>query len=141
MENQFNLQRFKDAQQRDYQTALAEIRNGRKQSHWMWYIFPQMAGLGHSTMSAYYGIRGLEEARAYLDDPVLGGHLKEICQALLQIDGSSAGEIFGWPDDIKLRSSMTLFAVAAGGESVFRKVLDRYVDRKRDPKTWKLLGI
>ncbi len=141
MENQFNLQRFKDAQQRDYQTALAEIRNGRKQSHWMWYIFPQMAGLGHSTMSAYYGIRGLEEARAYLDDPVLGGHLKEICQALLQIDGSSAGEIFGWPDDIKLRSSMTLFAVAAGGESVFRKVLDRYFDGKRDPKTLKLLGI
>ena len=141
MEDKYNLNRFIEAQERDYKTALLEIKNGYKRSHWMWYIFPQMAGLGHSTMSAYYGIRGLEEARAYLDDPVLGGHLKEICQALLQIDGSSAGEIFGWPDDIKLRSSMTLFAVAAGGESVFRKVLDRYFDGKRDPKTLKLLGI
>ena len=138
-----NLERFIKAQQNygTYQTALAEIRNGRKETHWMWYIFPQMLGLGVSPTSQYYAIRSMEAAKAYLNDPYLGGNLREICQALLQLESSNAAGIFGWPDDLKLRSSMTLFTLAAGEDSVFAKVLEKFFDGKYDAMTLQLLGL
>ena len=105
----YNLERFHCAQESSYPTALAEIRAGRKSSHWMWYIFPQMKGLGYSSMAAYYGIDGLEEAKVYLNDPVLRSRLVEISSALLKLPGSDAGAVMGYPDNLKLRSSMTLF--------------------------------
>ena len=107
-----DLSRFLKAQEYDYDQALREIRAGRKRSHWMWYIFPQIQGLGFTRTSEFYAIRDLDEAKAYLADPVLGARLKEISSALLDLDGLSASEIFGYPDDLKLRSCMTLFCLA-----------------------------
>ena len=135
-----DLQRFTDAQKRDFETAFAEISNGRKDTHWMWYIFPQIAGLGKSPTSSYYAIRSLDEARAFLDDPYLGANLVSICQALLTLPPDNATEIFGKPDDKKLRSSMTLFSIAAGDGSIFEKVLEKFFDGKRDRLTTKILG-
>ena len=136
-----NLERFRAAQQHDYERALREIRGGRKVSHWMWYIFPQMRGLGHSEMADYYGISGLDEARAYLDDPVLGPRLKEICEALLALEDQNAARVFGFPDDLKLRSSMTLFDAASGeAENVFSRVLTAYFQGEKDQKTLRLVG-
>ena len=106
----FDLKRFADAQKRSYETAREEIRRGRKRSHWMWYIFPQMRGLGFSSNAHYYGIINLEEARAYLADPYLGGNLREFSGLLLQLDTNVPYRVFGTPDDMKLCSSMTLFA-------------------------------
>ena len=137
----YEISRFMKAHQSDYQRALSEIKNGKKVSHWMWYIFPQMKGLGHSPMSEYYGIRDLDEARAYLADPVLGKHLTEICEALLSLDTDDATEVMGQPDDRKLKSSMTLFDAATESLDVFQMVLDKYYHGKKDCLTLKMLGI
>jgi uncharacterized protein (DUF1810 family) len=134
------LKRFMEAQQRDYETALAEIKNGRKSSHWMWYIFPQIRGLGFSSVSRHYGISGLKEAEAFLRHPMLGPRLTAICQALLDLAGSNATQIFGSPDDLKLCSSMTLFAAVKDSDPVFQQVLDRFFRGKPDPQTLTILN-
>ena len=136
-----NLEKFVKAQSADYATALREIRNGRKRSHWIWYIFPQMQGLGMSHMANYYGIRDLEEAKDYMEHPVLGPRLIEISQALLELDSSDPGAVMGFPDDLKLCSSMTLFELAAPEEKVFSKVLDKFYNGRRDGNTLRILGI
>ena len=130
-----DLSRFLKAQEQDYEQALREIRSGRKRSHWMWYIFPQIQGLGFSPTAQYYAIRDLQEARDYLAHPVLGARLKEISSALLDLEGLSASEIFGYPDDLKLRSSMTLFRLADLNEPIFLEVLEKYYDGEPDSRT------
>ena len=137
----YNLQRFKDAQNAGnaYRNALKEIGNGLKEGHWMWYVFPQLRGLGRSETAMYYGIVGKGEAKAYLADKVLGGRLREICNSVIQVRGKSAEEIFGRTDAMKLRSSMTLFYLVSGKEEVFRKVLAKYFDEKLDQKTVEML--
>ncbi len=130
-----DLSRFLKAQERDYAQALSEIRAGRKRSHWMWYIFPQVQGLGFSSTAEYYAIHDLQEAKEYLADPVLGARLKEISSALLELDGLSAHDIFGYPDDLKLRSCMTLFRLADLDCPIFEEVLNRYYDGEADEKT------
>ena len=134
------LQRFVQAQEGVYPRALAEIRAGDKRSHWMWFVFPQLDGLGSSAMARRYAIRSLEEARAYLRHPLLGPRLEECCAALLEVSGRSAHEIFGSPDDWKLRSCATLFASASPPGSVFERVLARYFAGRPDEKTLELLG-
>jgi uncharacterized protein (DUF1810 family) len=133
----YDLQRFVDAQEEggSYQQALAELRAGRKTSHWMWFVFPQRAGLGQSAMSRTYAIASVAETRAYLDHPVLGPRLVECSEALLAHSGISAREILGGIDAAKLRSSMTLFAAVAPEQPVFQRVLDRYFDGEGDPAT------
>jgi uncharacterized protein (DUF1810 family) len=123
-----SLDRFVAAQDGVYETALAELTAGRKRSHWMWFVFPQIAGLGSSSTAQRYAIRDFDEARAYLAHPVLGPRLVEAAQALLGVEGRSAEQILGYPDDLKLRSSMTLFARAADDPAVFETVLDRFYD-------------
>ncbi len=123
-----NLQCFIDAHRDTYPAALEEIRSGRKRSHWMWFIFPQIKGLGRSETARFYAIDNLQEAQAYLEHPLLGKHLLEISEALLGIEGKSAHEIFGSPDDLKLRSSMTLFAAASPHHHVFQKILHKFFD-------------
>lgn len=135
------LDRFVQAQERDFQRALSELCHGKKRSHWMWYIFPQLAGLGSSSTSQYFSIKGLDEARAYLAHPVLGPRLLECVDALLHVQGRSAAEIFGFPDDLKLKSSATLFAVVAGPGSAFERLLEKYYHGERDDRTLRLLGI
>lgn len=135
-----DLTRFIEAHRQSYQSALSEIRNGRKTSHWMWYIFPQLLGLGCSPTSLYYAIRDLDEAEAFLRNPYLGGNLLEICRALLTLHTDDATAVFGKPDDMKLRSSMTLFSLVDGCDPVFREVLDKYFGGKRDLRTLELLG-
>ena len=137
----YDLRRFISAQKQDYLTALEEIRRGRKRSHWMWYIFPQLRGLGMSSTSYFYGIESLEEARAFLDDPYLGGNLREISQALLSLDTGDARSVMGSPDDLKLRSSMTLFSLAAPEEPVFKKVPEKFYRGVQDPATLRILGL
>ncbi|WP_367209290.1 DUF1810 domain-containing protein [Sphingobacterium sp. R2] len=129
------LKRFLDAQNQVYLTALSEIKNGRKTSHWMWYVFPQLRGLGSSAISDEYGISGVSEAISYLAHPVLGKHLIEISEALLQLDGFTAEEIFGYPDSLKLRSCMTLFAMVSDTENIFDNVLKKYFDGVADERT------
>jgi uncharacterized protein (DUF1810 family) len=129
------------AQAEDYERALAEIRSGRKRSHWMWYIFPQIDGLGFSSMSRRYAVKSLAEARAYLAHPVLGPRLVECAEAALSVEGRSASEIFGSPDDIKLKSSATLFANVSPPDSAFARLLDRYFLGERDDRTLQLLGM
>ena len=123
----------------DYPIALEEVKAGRKTSHWIWYIFPQLKGLGFSGMSDYYGIDGLDEAKAYLADPFLKSHLIEISEALLNTGGNDPSEIFGYPDDLKVHSSMTLFAIADPCEPAFRRVLDRFYGGKEDQGTIRIL--
>ncbi|WP_080236932.1 DUF1810 domain-containing protein [Spirosoma rigui] len=130
-----NLTRFLTAQATDYDQALAEIRAGRKRSHWMWYIFPQLAGLGYSSLAQLYGINGLQEAADYLAHPVLGSRLVAIAHALLGIEGKTATQIMGTPDDLKLRSSMTLFNAVEPTNPVFQDVLDKYYNGEPDPRT------
>lgn len=134
----YNLQRFLDAQQGDYEHALAEIRNGRKYSHWIWYIFPQLKGLGMSYNSQYYGISGKEEAEAYLAHPVLGERLREITSAFLQLKSKTAEEVFGSLDAMKVLSCMTLFNEVAPGD-LFRQVIDRYYQGEKDEMTKRML--
>ena len=135
----YDLSRFLKAQEYDYEQALREIRSGRKRSHWMWYIFPQVQGLGFSSTAQYYAIQNLEEAKEYLAHPVLGARLKEISSALLELEGLSASEIFGYPDDLKLCSSMTLFQLADLGCDIFREVIEKYYDGVPDSKTVRIL--
>ena len=137
-----DLERFVDAQNAGqvYSRALSELRAGRKTSHWMWFVFPQIAGLGQSEMSRRYAIASLDEARAYLDHPVLGPRLVECCEALLSHQGKSAEQILGGIDAIKLRSSMTLFARADPEAKVFQQVLDRYFEGEADAATDARLG-
>ncbi len=137
----FNLERFKSAQQYDYDIALREIRNGRKTSHWMWYIFPQAKGLGHSRMAEYYGISSIEEAGAYLADRELGPRLLEISEALMKLEEKDAVKIFGFPDVLKLCSCMTLFAAVTGENSVFQRVLDAYYHGRKDDRTLEILSM
>lgn len=134
-----SLKRFLEAQARDYHIALTEIRTGQKRSHWMWYIFPQVAGLGHSEMTKRFAIKDLREATAYLGHPVLGPRLTEISQALLKLPGGNAARVMGSPDDLKLRSSMTLFSLVPGADPVFRSVLEKYFDGEMDAATLQLL--
>jgi len=136
-----DLQRFLRAQEPTYATALAELRSGQKRSHWMWFIFPQIEGLGQSPTSKYYAIKSLAEARAYLQHPVLGSRLRECAEAVLAIEGRSAAEIFGFPDDLKLRSSMTLFAALDGPNSVFARVLERFYGGRPDEQTLRIVGL
>jgi uncharacterized protein (DUF1810 family) len=131
----FDLQRFADAQDRVYATVLAELRKGAKRSHWIWFVFPQLRGLGHSATAQHYGISSLDEARAYLAHPVLGPRLHECTRLVVAIDGRSADEIFGWPDNLKVRSSMTLFAHATADDAEFRAVLDKFYAGEDDPAT------
>jgi len=137
----YDLSRFIEAQQRDYAIALAEIRAARKQRHWMWYIFPQLKGLGRSSTSEYYGIDGLGEATAFLKDAYLGHNLREISSELLGISDKDAHQVFGSPDDLKLRSSMTLFAHAGPEDTVFRDVIEAYFDGREDQRTLRLLDL
>jgi len=134
-----NLERFVEAQAPIYARALAELKAGAKQSHWMWFIFPQIAGLGHSAMAQMYAIRDLAEARAYLAHSVLGPRLRECTQAVLDIDGKTAHAIFGSPDDLKFRSSMTLFDSAAPTD-IFRTALEKYFDGEADKLSLELLS-
>lgn len=134
------LERFIEPQEQDYEQALKEIRNGRKVSHWIWYIFPQLRGLGKSYMSDYYGIRDLDEAKAFLQDPYLGKHLQKISEALLNLDNDNATQIMGRPDDMKLKSSMTLFACADPENAVFEKVLEKFYNGHKDRRTLKMLS-
>jgi uncharacterized protein (DUF1810 family) len=131
-----DLTRFVDAQATSYAVALAEIKNGKKRTHWMWYIFPQLVGLGQSEYSRLYGIRNLNEAEAYLQHPVLGPRLREISHVLLQLPVSDAHTIFGSPDHKKLQSSMTLFTSVPGNHpDIFKQVLDKFFEGKMDTKT------
>jgi uncharacterized protein (DUF1810 family) len=131
----FDLRRFADAQDRVYDTVLAELSAGAKRSHWIWFVFPQLRGLGHSATAQRYGISSLDEARAYLAHPTLGPRLRECARLVGQIDGRSAGDIFGSPDDLKVRSSMTLFARATDDNADFRAVLDKFYDGIEDALT------
>ncbi len=135
----FNLQRFVDAQDRVYDRVLSELRRGEKTTHWMWFIFPQLRGLGHSPTATMYGLSSREEAIAYLQHPILGQRLKECTVIVNEIEGRSLGEIFGYPDDLKFKSCMTLFAVAAPEESAFKDALEKYCGGKMDKRTVELL--
>ena len=134
----YDLTRFVEAQEDDYAQALRELRAGRKRTHWMWYVFPQFRGLGVSPTSEHYAIKSLDEARAYLAHPVLGPRLVECAEALLGLTGLSASDIFPFPDDLKLKSSMTLFGLVSPPASVFGRVLDEYFRGERDEKTLRL---
>ena len=140
MRDDYNLERFIDAQRSDYSVALSEIKRGRKQSHWMWYIFPQIQGLGFSSTSKYYSIKNIDEAEAYLIHPVLGSRLIEICHALLALETKDAHKIFGSPDDVKLKSSMTLFSEVPGADKVFQSVLQNFFNGTKDGKTLQLIN-
>ena len=135
-----DLSRFIKAQEQDYEIALSEIRSGHKRSHWIWYIFPQSDGLGFSSMAQYYAIKDRDEAVEYLKNDVLRSHLVEISGALLELESNNPREVMGYPDDLKLRSSMTLFNAVAPEIEVFQKVLDKYFDGEPDRKTLDLIG-
>ena len=135
----FDLGRFISAQEGIYDSVLAELRRGQKRSHWMWFIFPQIDGLAHSSTSKHYAIKSIEEARQYLNHPVLGTRLLECAETVLAVEGRSVSEIFGYPDDLKLKSSMTLFAYVAEPHSVFVRVLDKYFQGEQDFRTLDLL--
>jgi uncharacterized protein (DUF1810 family) len=140
MDDPFHLDRFVQAQGPAYGAALTELRAGRKASHWMWYIFPQIEGLGFSPISQHFAITCLDEARAYLAHPVLGARLVECMEVVNAVQGRSAHEIFGTPDDLKLRSCLTLFAQAAPDKPVFAEALDKYFAGAPDPATLEKLG-
>ena len=141
VDDPYDLNRFVVAQERDYRKAIAEIRAGRKRTHWMWYVFPQIDGLAFSATSKRFAIKDAEEARRYLDHPVLGPRLLESAEAVFALDGLSATEIFDSPDDLKLRSSTTLFASVLPPGSVFDRVLAKYFSGERDGRTLHLLGL
>ena len=133
------LQRFVEAQEQDYFTALWEIKNGRKKSHWMWYIFPQLKSLGFSSTSRFYGLGDIIEAEEYLKHPLLGQRLQEISAALLELETNDPHKVMGSPDDLKLKSSMTLFSEVPSANPVFLKVLDKFFEGEKDSKTLKIL--
>ena len=136
----YDLHRFIEAQNGIYEQALAELKAGRKRSHWMWFIFPQIAGLGTSSMAEKYAIRSVEEATAYLSDPILGSRLLRCVEAILSVSDRSAHDIMGSPDDLKLRSSMTLFAAVSDHGSPFHKAIDHFYDGKFDGRTISILS-
>lgn len=131
----FDLQRFVDAQNSVYEEVCAELRNGRKLGHWIWFIFPQLRGLGHSAMATAFGITSRQEATAYLDQPVLGLRLRECTRLVNLVEGRTIDQVFGYPDDLKFRSSMTLFASVASQNVVFKYALEKYFGDKPDPFT------
>lgn len=135
-----NLTRFVQAQENAYATALRELQNGQKRSHWMWFIFPQIQGLGFSPTAQYYAVKGIEEARAYLAHPLLGPRLIECTATVNAVEGKSLGQIFGHVDHLKFRSSMTIFELAAGANSEFSKALDKYCSGERDRATLDIAG-
>ena len=137
----YDLSRYTQMHKRDFETALSEIKSGRKTSHWMWYIFPQIHGLGHSSTSVYYSIKNSEEAKAFLDDDYLGNNLITICNALSELDSNNATEIFGNPDNMKLKSSMTLFMHAANENTIFKRVLDKFFNGEQDNRTLSILKL
>jgi len=139
MTSPYNLKRFTDAQESRFSIALNEIKNGRKQSHWMWFIFPQIAGLGFSEMSKLYAINDINEASLYLAHPVLGKRLIEISKALLDVEGKTASQVFGSPDDMKLKSCMTLFSSLENTNPVFEAILAKYFGGSKDAKTLQLI--
>ncbi|MCD7709135.1 MAG: DUF1810 domain-containing protein [Clostridiales bacterium] len=136
----YDLNRFLKAQKDSYAAALSEIKGGRKRSHWIWYIFPQLKGLGMSGMSDYYGLADLKEAQAYMENEILRSHLIEISEALLGLENQDIEDIMGYPDDLKLRSSMTLFQAASPDTEVFKKVLDKYYGGAGDEMTLSILS-
>jgi uncharacterized protein (DUF1810 family) len=138
--DRYDLQRFVDAQEHVYDTVLEELRGGRKRSHWIWFVFPQLRGLGHSPTAVRFGITSLDEARAYLAHPVLGPRLRECTRLVALIEDRSVDEIFGWPDNLKVRSSMTLFSRATEDNAEFRTVLDTFYNGEDDPSTVELLS-
>lgn len=140
MSSENNLERFIDAQETSYGIAISEIKNGRKRSHWMWYIFPQIQGLGFSETSRFYAIKDLNEADEFLNHPVLGSRLIDICNALIALEKNNASKIFGYPDDLKLKSSMTLFASSPNTYSVFQLVLDKFFNGTKDDKTLHIIN-
>ena len=140
MKDSFELQRFVDAQAPVYDAVLGELRASRKRTHWMWFVFPQLAGLGHSAMAERFAIASTSEALAYLAHPVLGPRLRDCTALVVEVEGRSVTEIFGSPDDLKLRSSMTLFALVAPDEPVFDACLRKYFGGTRDPRTLALIG-
>ena len=138
MNDQFELNRFIQAQESAYSYALQELKEGCKRSHWMWYIFPQLRSLGHSRISNYYGISGIEEAKAFLENPILNQRLREVCEAILGLETNDAIEVFGGIDSIKLKSSMTLFDLASPND-IFDRVLDQFFDGQRCNRTIKTI--
>jgi uncharacterized protein (DUF1810 family) len=140
MADPFNLQRFVDAQERVYPQVCAELRARRKESHWMWFVFPQIAGLGQSATSSHFAIASLDEARAYLAHPILGPRLRECVRLTLAIDGRTAREIFGPVDAMKFRSSLTVFANAVSDEPLFAECLDKFFSGSSDPATLERLA-
>ena len=138
-EDPYELMRFLSAQEDVYERALAELKGGQKRTHWMWYIFPQIDGLGYSPTAKRYSIKSIEEARQYLAHPVLGKRLLECTETVVALRGGSASEIFGYPDDLKFKSAMTLFEKIAGPGSVFSSALDKYCHGRRDAATLRLL--
>ena len=139
MEDKYNLERFVSRQKETYDTAYKELSQGMKQSHWMWWIFPQIIGLGMTSISKEYSIKSIEEARAFLDHPYLGKNLKEICKVLLDTKSNDASYVMGYPDDLKLCSSMTLFIEADPEEKVFQQVLDKFFNGRKDSRTLDIL--
>ena len=135
----FELSRFLKGQDRVYDRVLSELRSGRKRTHWMWFVVPQIEGLGYSSTTQYYSIKSKEEARQYLNHPLLGKRLRECAESILALEGLSASSIFGYPDDLKLKSSMTLFTSVAEPQSVFSRVLEKYFQGNRDERTLALL--
>ena len=140
MPDTFDLQRFVDAQAPVFDAACRELQEGRKRGHWMWFVFPQLRGLGHSAMAVAFGIASLAEARAYLAHPLLGRRLERCTRLVLAVHGRSLHDIFGSPDDLKFRSCMTLFALAADDRDVFEAALRRYCDGQADAATTRLLA-
>ena len=136
----YNIDRFIRAHERDYETALLEIKEGKKRSHWMWYIFPQLKGFGNSATSEFYGIDGLEEAKAYYNNEYLRKHLLDISEALVALDSGDIVSILGYPDNLKLQSSMTLFMLVDQKQAVFSEVLDKYYNGEKDMKTVKIIS-
>ncbi len=139
MKDRFDLQRFVSAQERQYNDAISELKSGRKLTHWIWFVFPQPEGLGRSPTAQHYAIISLAEARAYLNHPLLGARLKECTSAVLNVEGRTAHEIFGHPDDLKFHSCMTLFAAISGQESIFEKAIEKYYNGTSDQATLYLL--
>jgi len=140
MQTKYNLNRFLEAQETTYNEALTEIKKGKKQGHWMWFIFPQIAGLGFSDFNVFYAIKNIDEATQYLQHPVLGQRLVQITKAVLEINGKTANEIFGKPDDRKLQSCMTLFTQVKNTAPIFQRLLDQYYQGNKDEKTMELLN-
>lgn len=138
--SEFKLERFVNEQEGVYADVISELRRGEKQSHWIWFIFPQIDGLGHSPTAKHFAIKSLDEAKAYLAHPVLGKRLQECCELLLDIESGTISEAFGFPDDMKLKSSMTLFSYIAGSDSIFDKVLQHHFASQLDALSLEIIA-